>query len=238
MKNKKILIVIPARGGSRGVPKKNIKMLGGKPLMCNVIDAALNAQLADRVILSTDDSEIAAIAKKLGVEVPFVRPPEIATDSTTLLLVIKHAMKYFDDQGWCADGVMSLQPNSPFTSTATIDKAIEMFHQQGVDSVVTISEITQGHPYVAKRMVDGNMLENYFAVPSDAILFPRQKRPAAYYYTGAMFLRTRKVIDSWNGTGYGLGRDCRGIVVGPREAVSIDSMSDFEYAQFLIEKGM
>ena len=125
-KNFNILILIPARGGSVGVPRKNIKDLNGKPLIAYTIKAALGTKYNLDVVVSTDDAEIASIAKCFGADVPFLRPKEISDSNSTLILVAKHAMEYFTSIGKHYDAILSLQPTAPLIKSKTIENAINL----------------------------------------------------------------------------------------------------------------
>src|SRR5690606_28734508 len=127
----KILGLIPARGGSKGIPGKNIKLLGGKPLLTYTAEAAKASHLLNRVIISSDDAQIIAVAKELGLEVPFVRTEDLAGDSVTSLEVIQDALKQLKGKGDDYDAVCLLQPTTPFRSPGLIDKAIEKFVNGG-----------------------------------------------------------------------------------------------------------
>jgi len=133
----KILGLIPARGGSKGIPRKNIKPLGGKPLIAYSIEAGLKSRYLDKVLVSTDDEEIAQVARQYGADVPFIRPAELARDDTPTLPVIQHALRFLADKGETYDAVCLLQPSSPFRTPAFIDAAIEKYVRSGADSLVT-----------------------------------------------------------------------------------------------------
>lgn len=232
----KIMAVIPARGGSKGLPGKNLKPLCGKPLIYYVIKAARECSYIDKVVVSTDDGVVANEVRIIGTEVPFLRPRELSQDSTPLNPVIKHAMEFYDSKGWQADVVISLQPTNPFTTSKTIERAIEKFLQTNCDSVVTVTEIKHGHPYRAKKLLDGDRLENFCKEFNGDLFLNRQERPSAYTYTGAIYLRKRELVESWNGVGMGLGEDCRAVIVDEAEAVNIDSEIDFKFAELLLKE--
>src|SRR5262245_47326141 len=138
----RVLGIITARGGSKGIPGKNLKLLGGRPLIDFTIDAANDTPL-DRLILSTEDPRIADAARNLGCEVPFMRPPELARDETAHLPVIVHAAKWMRDHAnYVADVVLTLQPTSPLRSSADIAAALRMLELSGADSVVSVNEVT------------------------------------------------------------------------------------------------
>lgn len=236
IENKRILAVIPARGGSKEIPKKNIKLLNGKPLIEYIYATARKSKHIDKIILSTDNEEIAKIGSSIGIEVPFLRPNDISQDFILLIDVVKHAMKYFDDEENYFDGVMSLQPTSPFLTTDSIDKAIEIFIDGQCDSVTTIAQIKVGHPYISKRLKENNVIENFSVIPEGAITSPRQKREVAYYLTGGLYLRSRPLVENSFSSGHCLGNDSRAVVVKDIEAIDINTLLDFEFAEFMIKR--
>lgn len=137
----KIIAIITARGGSKRLPGKNIKLLGGKPLINWTIDAALESQRCDSVIVSTDSAEIAHIAKLAGASVPFLRPADLATDTAASIDVVLHAVDYYESKHGPVDGVLLLQPTSPFRTSESICKAVELFFAvEGNKSVISVSE--------------------------------------------------------------------------------------------------
>jgi len=146
-KNCNILVVIPARGGSVGVPRKNIKDLNGQPLIAYVIKAALGTKYNLDVVVSTDDAEIARIAKHYGADVPFLRPKEISDSNTTLILVAKHAMEYFISVGIHYDAVLSLQPTAPLIKSKTIENAINKLKNNDI--------------VISNRFMKSNLLKNW-----------------------------------------------------------------------------
>lgn len=235
-KGLKILAVIPARGGSKGLPGKNLRLLKGYPLIYYMVKYALASKYISKVIVSTDDEKIAEIARKNGAEVPFLRPKELAMDTTPLNPVLQHAIAYYDSTDWRADAVISLQPTSPLITPDIIDSAIELLIKTGCDSVVTVSDIKHGHPYRAKKMHDDGRLENFCTEFDGDKFINRQERPPAYAYNGAIYLRKREVVENWNGKDMGLGQDCRGLVIGHEYAVNIDNEFDLKLAEFLLRE--
>jgi CMP-N,N'-diacetyllegionaminic acid synthase len=230
----KILVVIPARIGSKGVIKKNIKLLNGSPLISYAIKSALNSKYNLDVIVSTDDQEIADIAIKYGAKVPFLRPKEISSSSSTLILVSKHALEFFSAQNKFYDAVLSLQPTSPILSSKTIDDVISVYNNTSCSSVITVSELNKGHPYTAKRVSDDGLLSNFCDVPEGAITFPRQSREAAYSPNGAIYLRSKKLIESYISGGWQLGDNPRAVIMNDMESIDINTDLDFLYVEFLL----
>lgn len=134
----KILGLIPARGGSKGIPGKNIKALGGKPLLAYTFDSAQESKLLSKVILSSDDSDIIAVANQIGLEVPFTRPENLANDQSPTLPVIAHALRFFEEKGEKFDAVCLLQTTYPFRRKGLIDDAIKEFIRTDAEALVSV----------------------------------------------------------------------------------------------------
>lgn len=191
----KVLAIIPARGGSKGIPRKNIAPLGGKPLIAWTIAAARSATSISRVIVSTDDNEIAQISKAQGAEVPFLRPPEISSDTTPALPVIQHAVDWLaGNDNWQADAIAYLQPTSPFRTAADIDASIAIMHERAADTVVSVVEIPHNmSPTSLMEQRDGWLA---FVVPPEERQFRRQAKEKLFARNGpAILLNRRTVID-------------------------------------------
>jgi len=229
----KVLAVIPARGGSKGIPRKNLKLLAGKPLIAYIIEAALKAKKLDRVIVSTEDKEIAQVARGYGAEVPFLRPLELARDEVSLIPVIKHAMEFMDELGWRADIIASLQPTAPFTQPEDIDAAVRKLVETGCDSVVSVESIERHHPFRAMKL-SGDRLSPLTEYASEEYL-QKQDRPPAYGFNGAIYVRKRKLLEKWAGKDFALGEDIRAIVMSPEKSVDINSPLDFLIAEALLK---
>ncbi len=187
----RILGIIPARGGSKSIPRKNIKELGGKPLVVWTIEAAKEAQVLDRLVLTTDDEEIAGVGKRHGVEAPFLRPKELAEDYSPTLPVLQHAVSWLrENENYRPDAVMLLQPTAPFRQPRHIKEAAELFEKSGADSMVSVVEIP-GHlsPYWAvvandegwAHLFSGDQIKKRITRRQD---FPR----TAYAHNGAIYL--------------------------------------------------
>lgn len=144
-----MLTIVPARGGSKGVPGKNLRMLGGLPLIAHVIRAAKSSRFDMRVVCATDCDNIAEAAKLHGAEIPFIRPSEIAGDAVPAIAPVQHALRHFDDLGWREDIVVALHPTSPFLTTEIIDDALrQMLEDDTMDAVVGVRRIEHNHPFV------------------------------------------------------------------------------------------
>lgn len=182
----KILGLITARGGSKGIPRKNLRELAGKPLIAWTIEAARQSRLLSRVIVSTDDEEIAGVARKWGAEVPFIRPAVLATDDASHISVVRHAVELLTQhEGWSADYVVTLQPPCPLRTTEDIDEAIGLAVSKGARAVVSVSE-TRDHPFLARRMTGAGTLEEFVACD---LAYPRrQDLPPAFSINGAIYV--------------------------------------------------
>src|SRR5690606_6901894 len=154
----KILGLIPARGGSKGIPGKNIKLLGGKPLLQYTYESAKESKLLSKIILSSDDPEIIAVGIELGMIIPFIRPDDLAGDSTTSMEVIKHALKELRSYGEEYDAVCLLQPTTPFRSPGLIDASIEKFKNGNYDWLISGREVpAEFNPHWTFEEKDGKL---------------------------------------------------------------------------------
>lgn len=185
-----ILAVIPARGGSRGLPRKNLRQIAGKPMIAYTIGAALASRRVDQVVVSTDDAEIARIARRYGASVPFIRPAELARDETATPLVVEHAVRQVEAAGARVEVVVTLQPTSPFRDATVIDNAVDLFEETAAASAVSVTEI--GLP----ASVVGGLIEGRFRplpLPPGADL-RRQAAPPTVRLTGAVYVTTRQLL--------------------------------------------
>jgi len=196
----KILAIIPARGGSKGVPGKNIKLLGRKPLVAYSIHAAHQAQYLSKTILSSEDSEIISVAQSLGLEAPFVRPLELATDIASSIVVVQHAVEYFENKGDFFDAVCLLQPTAPFREKGFIDQAIQKFIQEEADALVSVLPVPhEFNPHWVFEPSDNGLLQ--IATGEKEIIKRRQDLPKAYFRDGSIYIT--KVSEIKKGSFYG-----------------------------------
>ena len=182
-----VLGLIPARGGSKGIVRKNVRLLGGKPLIAYTIEAARASDRLSRIVVSTDDVEIAEAGRKLGADVPFVRPAELALDSTPMIEVVLHCMEWLRAQGERYEAVCLLQPTSPLRSRETIDRCISELWEQDADCVVSVRPVPEEYNphWVYFRKADGSLvLSTGEAEPISA----RQLLPQAYHRDGSVFV--------------------------------------------------
>jgi N-acylneuraminate cytidylyltransferase/CMP-N,N'-diacetyllegionaminic acid synthase len=230
MENKNIAI-IPARGGSKGIPRKNIKKLGGKPLIAYTIETAIKTKCIDRTIVSTDDPEIAEIAKNYGVEVPFLRPSYLAEDDVPVLPVVQHSVKELEKENYKPDIVVVLQPTSPFRKSEDIERAVDKLIETNADCVVTLSEVEQ-HPYRMRRLV-GDKPIPLFEVDEKVLYAQRQDFPKIYMMNGAIYACKKEPMMKQT---VFYGQDIRAIVIEKISAWDIDTIIDFQIAELIVKE--
>ena len=225
----KILGLIPARGGSKSIPKKNIKLLGKLPLMEYTINSAKESKLLTEIVVSTDDQEIAIEAEIVGCKPPFIRPAEFAKDTSTSIEVVQHAISFFESQNIFFDAVCLLQPTSPFRPRGFIDKAIEKFIASKSDSLVSVLPIPhEFNPHWAFEENENGLLQ--IATGEKNIITRRQELPKAFYRDGAVYITKTQVIK--NGSLY--GESIAYIENNSQFHVNIDTMEDWEKAEKLL----
>lgn len=234
-----ILAVIPARGGSKGVPRKNIKELAGKPLIAWTIEAAKESTLVTRIIVSTEDQEIADTAKRFGAEVPFLRPQEIAQDLSTDVEFLTHVLEELEKrEQYVPDIVLRLPPTSPLRTAAHIDEGIRaLLDDAEADASRPITEAPK-HPYkMWKISEDKKYLEPFlpksFTQMDQPFNMPRQLLPQAYIHTGAMDVMWRETILNLKSTS---GNKLAYFFMKLEDSVNIDHPVDFELAELLMQK--
>ena len=221
-----VLGLVPARGGSKGVPGKNIRLLAGRPLLEYTAQAARGAGVVDRLVLSTDAPEIASIGERVGLDVPFMRPAALAQDDTPMLPVVEHALAYLGGHGWRPDIVVLLQPTSPLRRSEHIRSAVELLRSSGADSVVSVVALPRhlSPDYVMR--VDGGKLLPF--LDGRARITRRQDARQAFVRDGTVYAFRTATLQRF-GTIY--GEDCRPLVIDPAESLSIDSASDWDAAE-------
>ena len=191
----KVLGIVPARGGSKGVPRKNIRLLQGKPLLAYTAEAALGSSRLSRVILSTDDYEIADTGREWGLDVPFMRPNELAVDSSPTLPVVRHALVSLEASGENFDAVCLLQPTSPLRRSVDIDNCIELLERTGADSVISVLPVpSEYNPKWVYWQSDNGELS--ISVGDKDPVARRQDLPSAYHRDGSVYVtRTQVIMD-------------------------------------------
>jgi N-acylneuraminate cytidylyltransferase/CMP-N,N'-diacetyllegionaminic acid synthase len=231
----KVLAIVPARGGSKRVPGKNLKQLGGKPLIAHTISCGLECEAIERLLVTTDDAAISNVAKDLGAEVPFLRPAELAGDATPDLPVLKHALEWVDKQtDFRADVVVLLRPTAPLRTPEMIAGAIDVWKRSSVETVRSMCK-AEGihHPYwmfkqgadgLAEPVVEGTSINTYYQ---------SQLLPPVYHLNGVVDVISADVI-----------RTKDELYAGPMaiyetesaRSLDIDTVEDFQLAEFLIKE--
>lgn len=229
----RILAIIPARGGSKGVPRKNIKLLGGIPLLTYTSQLAKKSRLISKVVLSTDDSEIAQVGLKEGIEVPFLRPSELAQDSTPTLPVLQHALEYYATIGEHFDAICLLEATSPFRSLEFLEAAIAKFISTDADSLVSVLPVPSNYnPHWTFEEDAVGFLK--IATGESTIIPRRQELPKAYFRDGSIYLTKSEVIKS--GSIYGVKTTF--LENDPLYYVNIDTQEDWIAAEeWLVNNG-
>lgn len=229
-KDKKILAVITARGGSKGIPRKNIKELAGKPLIAYTIEAAKGSKYLTRCIVSTDDAEIAEIAKRCGGDVPFMRSAELAEDTSTSISVVRDLLATLKKQGEEYDYLMILQPTSPLRTAKDIDACIEKAVSTNADSVMSMMELDDFS--LQKLKVIENDLIKPFAEDEGSESSRRQDLEKVYKRNTAIYLTKTELIEK----GDLFGITSRPYIMPAERSVDINRPVDFEMAEFFIKK--
>jgi len=233
---KKILGLITARGGSKGIPGKNIKELAGKPLIAYTIEAAKESGIFDRLIISTDDEKIADVAKQYGCEVPFMRPAELATDTTPHNPVIQHALTWLrDNEKYAPDSVMILQPTAPLRTATHIREAVALFETRGVDSVMSVAEIPSHYHPRWQFILDGESnLAIFTGEPFSQIVRRRQDLPKTYTRNGAIYLFKNELLSDSTELNF-YGSHVVAYVMKSEESVNIDTMEDWKEVERILK---
>lgn len=227
------LAVIPARGGSKGIPRKNIASVAGRPLIAWTIAAARGASTVDRVVVSTDDPAIAAVSRNCGAETPFQRPLELAQDDTPGTASVVHALRWLEEhENYRPELFMLLQPTSPLRTSSDIDAAVQLLRRRNADAVVSVTPAPH-HPYWMKRIEEEDRLSDFLTgVRAPAC---RQDLPCGYGLNGAIYLARRDMFlscESWYSE-----RTCA-YVMPEERSLDIDSAWHLYIADiFLRERG-
>lgn len=228
----KILGLIPARGGSKGIPGKNIKALGGKPLLAYTFDSAQESKLLSKVILSSDDSDIIAVANQIGLEVPFTRPENLANDQSPTFPVIAHALRFFEEKGEKFDAVCLLQTTYPFRRKGLIDDAIKEFIRTDAEALVSVLPVPhEFNPHWVFEPGQNGFLE--IATGEKQIIPRRQDLPTSFFRDGAIYITKSEVILSKNSI---LSEKLAYIVGDESRYVNLDTFDDWKKAEILVNK--
>ena len=231
----RILGLIPARGGSKSIPRKNVVPVAGRPLLAYTCEAARTSRRLSRVVLSTEDDEIAAVGRAEGVEVPFRRPADLARDDTPALAVAQHAARWLaEHDDWQTNVLVLLQPTSPLRQAHHIDEAVGLLLETGADTVVSVVEVPhQFSPYKVMDLKEGR-LEPFWKDPLPFDRFRRQEVPVLYARNGPAVLATRTDILFEAQSFY--GSHVVPYVMNEAESVDIDTPFGLERAAWLVAR--
>lgn len=236
VKGRKVLAIIPARGGSKSFPRKNIKPLHGVPLIAYSIAAGLQAKSVTRVIVSTDDTEIARVARERGADVPCLRPASLAQDETPDLQVFQHTLTWLKEhEKYVPDVIVQLRPTSPFRPPGLVDQAVSiLLDDKRADCVRAVVPSGQ-NPYKMWRLAEDGYISPLLKVPGVAEPYnmPRQKLPSTYWQSGHVDVVRYKTIMAKGS----MSGDCiLPVILDPRYAIDIDTPRDWAHAEWIIEQ--
>lgn len=229
-----VVALIPARGGSKGVPRKNLCSLGGLPLVAWAVRVALRSESVERVIVSTEDKEIAQVAREAGAEVPVLRPMRLAQDDSPDFGVWEHLLDWFvTHESYRPDFMVWLRPSVPFRSPCHIDDAVDLLISSGADWVRSVSPVGE-HPFWMKRVTDGGRLEPIIAGKDEQMYFQRQRLPRVYRLNGSVDVaRIESLVPGEPGRG-----DCRAYVMDEVSGLDIDTPIDLLLAEAVVGAGL
>ena len=229
-----VVAFIPARGGSKGIPRKNLATLAGKPLIQWTIDAVRESQTVDDIFLSSDDEEIIAFSRSLGVDVPYVRPPELARDDTSMIETVRHALEWMAKHrpGGMPDELLLLQPTSPLRTAEDIDGAVRQFRDTGVTSLISVNEMSE-HPYECVSLTENGWA--FLAKPQGKADRRQDYVDRFYFVNGAIYLtQTDFLLDQ----GVFVKEGESGIYVMPTErGLDIDQPWQLSVAETFLKNG-
>ena len=232
-----VLAIIPARGGSKGIPGKNIRTLNGRPLIEYTCDAALQSRLINHAIVSTDCSEISQVARRAGVDVPFVRPSELASDQSPTIDVIRHALTWMQEhRDYRHDIIVLLQPTAPLRTASHVDEALAALIREDADAVVSVTPVPAHHHPDWQFRIHGSELRPWSGGRFVDIPTRRQALTASYTRNGAIYAFRRDAVEM-NGSIY--GSYCVPYVMPNELSVNIDTEDDWRLAEnYLLGQGV
>jgi CMP-N-acetylneuraminic acid synthetase len=228
----RVLGLIPARGGSKGVPRKNIRLLQGKPLLAYTAEAGLQAKTLSRVILSTEDEEIAETGRNCGLDVPFMRPAELAQDSTPSLAVVRHALLALKEKGEDFEAVCLLQPTNPLRRAEDIDACVELFIKSNADCVISVLPVP--HEYNPKWVFWQDERGRMSLSTGDKeIISRRQDLPRAFHRDGSVYITRSEIIMNRHSL---YGENVVGFEMAPQFSANIDTEEDWQAVEKRIRR--
>ncbi len=224
-----VLIIIPARGGSKGIPRKNIKSLNGKPLIYYAIDTARAITTDDNICVSTDDVEIKSVVENYGLEVPFLRPQELSTDTAGTYEVLLHALDYYEKQGKHYDIILLLQTTSPFRTAEQVKEALALYDRSQADMVVSVKECP-ANPYynVFEENSDGFL----HVCKGNGNIFRRQDAPKVYEYNGAIYIMDAEKLKTTHM--HKMQKRVK-YIMDAQLSFDLDTMQDWEMAEMMLQ---
>ena len=223
----KVIVIIPARSGSKSLPNKNILPLKGKPLLCYSISYGLESDIVDKVIVSTDSEEFAEIAKSYGADIPFIRPAELAMDNTRDYPFMRHALDYFESIGEIYDVYILLRPTSPLRPEGLIEKSISILKENPTATSVRAVAQTKEHPYRVLGLNKDGSINTFISNIEEPYNHPRQELPEAYSMTGDIEAARRETLLS----GSVSGKKIFPLIINPEDKIDIDHIDDFRTAE-------
>lgn len=228
-----ILAVIPARSGSKGVPKKNVRSLCGVPMIGYTVQAALESRHCfDRIVVSTEDEDFAELSRKLGAEVPFLRPPELAGDRVPMVPVLQHVVRKLErSRQRSYEWVCLLQPTEPFRTREDIEACIALADEGGCDSVISVVQVFSVHPLLMKKIEDNRLVP--FSIPEQEGCRRQDLSPPSYMRNGAVYLARRDVLMNEDSL---WGEIIRPYVMPEERSIGVDSELDFRLAEVLMSE--
>jgi len=224
-----VLAIVPARSGSKGVPGKNVRLLAGRTLLDYTAEAARQSGVVDRMVLSTDAEDVAEAGRLAGLEVPFMRPPELARDDTPMLPVLQHAIEMLSGAGWVPEFVVLLQPTSPLRRPEHVRRALTLLTASGADSVVTVVEVPKHFSPDYVMRIENGALRPF--LPEGAGVTRRQDVRPAYSRDGTVYAFRRDTVSRYNSI---YGPDCRPLIIDADESLSIDTPRDWSDAERIL----
>lgn len=228
-----ILGIIPARGGSKSIPHKNIKLLADKPLIAHTIETAKKCKMLNRTVVSTDDNEIAEVARKYGGDVPFMRPNELAMDETPMIPVLQHAVSFVEnEENIHVDMIVLLDPTSPLRRVEDVEECINKLLSSDADSVVTVCEVEHNPYFVMMELFSDRLVP---LIKNDIKITRRQDAPDVYRLNAAVYAIKRDVLMDESKI---ITDNTMAVIMSQDLSAHIDHAIDFEFVEFLIKKGI
>lgn len=235
-----ILALIPARGGSKGLAGKNVRLLNGVPLIAHSIMSAQKSEYITRIVVATDSEEIAKVAREYGAETPFIRPPELSTDTSHAFEIYKYSAKWLlENEGYMADIQCNLLPTTPLRSSEDIDKCMQLMLSSGCDWCFTVNEM-EHHPYRAMKVLDDSRMKAWFDIPHDVLWANRQELPAVVRFNGGVMAGKGEHI--LNNEEYNIDNishsstDVRYVKIPQSRSFDIDTLEDLEFIEFYLQR--